>query len=178
MEIPASGLRLNLGCGRHTMDGWCNVDAAPSPQASREPDILCDVRAIPLPDACASEILAVHLFEHLYRWECDDVIEEWKRLLRPGAIIAMEMPDLLKTCNNILQGATDSRKFADQLGLWSLYGDPRERLPLMVHRWAWTFGSIKPFLVEHGFIDIKEERTQWHPVGRDVRDFRVTARKA
>jgi predicted SAM-dependent methyltransferase len=177
VAIPAEGLRLNLGSGRHSLDGWCNVDAAVSPRASRPPDILCDVKSIPLPDGCAREIMGIHIFEHLYRWECDEAIEEWRRLLRKSGLLVLEMPDLFKFCRNILEGRT-GKAHTDQLGMWGLYGDPRDRDPLMIHHWGWTFATIKPFLQEHGFTDAKEERTQWHKVGQDVRDFRVTARKA
>lgn len=178
MEIPPDGLRLNLGCGRHTLDGWVNVDAAPSPRASRAPDILCDVtKTIPLPDECAIEVMAIHLFEHIYRWQCDDTIDEWRRLLRPGGLLVLEMPDLYKACRNILENRA-GKSHEDQLGMWALYGDPREGDPLMVHRWNWTFSTISPFLSQHGFTDIKEDVTQWHKVGKNVRDFRVTARKA
>lgn len=176
MEIPAEGLRLSLGCGRHVLDGWFCVDAEQHPLAERPLDLVSDVKKIALPDGCASEIIAIHLFEHLYRWECDEVIDEWRRLLRPQGRLTMEMPDLMKFCKNIIQGRSDGRH-PDQLGLWAAYGDPRECNPLMTHKWAWTFATIKPFLKQHGFVDWREEDTQWHAVGRGVRDFRVTARK-
>lgn len=176
MEIPAEGLRLNLGCGRHTLDGFFCVDAEKHPKATRDPDLLCDVKSIPLPDECASEVQAIHLFEHLYRWECDPVIDEWRRLLRPNGVLTMEMPDLMKFCANILNGREG--RHAGQMGMWGAWGDPREKNPLMVHRWGWTYATIRPFLKAHGFTAIAEEETQWHPIGRGVRDFRVTARKS
>jgi len=80
MDIPKSGIKLNLGCGKYVLDGWVNVDAATSPQAPRPPELLCDVKSISLPDECATEVMAIHLWEHLYRWECEDVIAEWRRL--------------------------------------------------------------------------------------------------
>src|SRR5690348_3401520 len=62
---PTAAIRLNLGAGRRRLDGYINVDLAPEPP----PDIQADARALPLPDAYADEILAIHLLEHLYRWE-------------------------------------------------------------------------------------------------------------
>lgn len=177
LKIPAEGLRINLGCGKHTLDGWFCVDKVKHPQASRDPDLYSDVSKLDLPDACAIEIMAIHVFEHFYRWECDDLLVEWKRLLRPGGKLALEMPDLLKTCRNIVQGRQDGNH-KDQMGLWGLYGDPRTKDPLMIHRWAWTFKTIRELLAQHGFTNIAEEETKWHPNGRGVRDFRVTARKA
>jgi predicted SAM-dependent methyltransferase len=177
VAIPAQGLRLNLGCGKKTLPGYFNVDAEVHPDSRKRPDLLCDIRKLPLPDECAVEVMALHVFEHFYRWDCDDVIKEWRRLLRKDGLLVMEMPDLFKFCLNILEGKK-GRKHEDQLGLWGLFGDPQEKNPLMVHRWAWTFSTIKPFLERHGFNRIVEKPTVFHEVGRYVRDFRVEARKA
>lgn len=169
-------LKLNLGCGRHTMEGWFCIDAAQHPGATRPLDLVSDVKKIDLPDGCAEEILAIHLWEHLYRWECDDVIDEWRRLLEPRGKLTLEMPDLMKFCKNIIQGRNDGHH-PDQLGMWAMYGDPRTKDPLMVHKWAWTYKTLRKFLMEHKFAEVREEETQWHPVGRGTRDFRIVAIK-
>ena len=175
MEIPANGLRLNLGCGRHVLDGWFNIDVEASPLSSRAPDMISDARRIDLPDGCASEIMAIHLWEHFYRWECDEVVVEWGRLLRHGGKLVLEMPDLFKFCQNILEERKRGGKHLDQLGMWGLYGDQREKNPLMVHRWGWTYKTLALFLKENGFMDTEEKITQWHPAGRQHRDFRIEA---
>lgn len=176
MELYQEKLRLNLGCGRHVLDGWFNVDVQRSPRASRDPEMLSDVKKIALPDNCAVEIQAIHLWEHFYRWECDEVIVEWYRLLEVGGKLVLEMPDLFKFCQNILEGK--ETKKIDQLGMWGMYGDPNERDPYMCHRWGWTFSTLAPFLKQNGFTNIKECATQWHGVGRYIRDFRIEATKA
>lgn len=175
MHIPAEGLRLNLGCGRHTLDGFFCVDAQQHPNATRPLDLVSDVKSIALPDDCAIEVQAIHLWEHLYRWECDEVIAEWRRLLRVGGKLTLEMPDLMKFCRNVLNGLEGRHE--GQMTMWAMYGDPRTRDPYMVHKWAWTYATIRPFLKANGFDHIAEEETKWHPIGRGVRDFRVTARK-
>lgn len=148
----------------------------PSPRAQRPPDLISDIRKINLPDACAEEVMAIHLWEHLWRWECDEVIEEWKRLMKPHAKLVMEMPDLIKCCDNII-AHRPGKAHPDQLGLWGLYGDPETRDPLMCHRWGWTFSTLKPFLTQHGFREVFERETQFHSNGRGIRDFRIEAIK-
>lgn len=174
LTIPEEGLKVNLGCGRHTLDGWFCIDKAQHPEASRPVDLISDVCKIDLPDQCAVVLQAIHLWEHLYPWECEVMITEWKRLLRPGGKLILEMPDLLKTCTNILSGRDDGRH-PGQLGMWGLYGDPRTKDPLMMHRWAWTYKTLRKFLVGYGFVHIVESETKWHPMGRGKRDFRVEA---
>jgi hypothetical protein len=105
--------------------------------------------------------MAIHLWEHLYRWECDEVITEWKRLLRPGALLVLELPDMIKFCKNIIEGTTRGGKHPDQLGMWAAWGDPRTGDPHM----------------NHGFTNIRHLPTVYHPAGRAHRDMRVEARR-
>jgi hypothetical protein len=170
-------MKLNLGCGKTIIngDGWVNVDAVHHPKASRAPDVLCDIRKLPFQNECADVVMGIHVWEHIVRWECDEVIDEWKRVMKPGAELILEMPDLLKCCRNILDGVEG--KTPDQLGMWGLYGDVTLRDPLMLHPWAWTFKTLKPFLVQHGFINIREHETHYHLTGKRIRDFRITALK-
>lgn len=171
-----------MGCGKWILPGWFNIDMAVSnaPQThGARPDLLCDFTGpIPLPDGCASELIAIHVWEHVDRWRCDATIEEWKRLLRPDGLLVLEMPDVIKCCKNVIAGRVGKNGVADQLGMWGLYGDPTKEDKLMMHAWGWTFATLAPFLERHGFVGIKEERTQFHISGRKYRDFRVTARKA
>jgi hypothetical protein len=48
--------------------------------------------------------MAIHLFEHFYRWECERVLAEWRRLLKPRGRLVLELPDLHKCCLNIVKG--------------------------------------------------------------------------
>mgnify|MGYP003440759565 FL=1 len=167
-------MRLNIGCGGKRIEGYTGVDAVERPGA----DIVAKADAIPLPDGSVNEIMAIHLFEHFYRWECDGVLDEWHRLLRPGGRLIMEMPDLMKTCKNVVDGIMKGGKEPDQLTLWSLYGDPRQRDVFMSHHWAWTPTSIKAILKEHGFIKVAEEPTIYQPAGREHRDMRIVCERA
>lgn len=166
-------MKIHVGCGKRILEGWINCDKFPQPEGMPQPDLICDARSIPLPDACADEVLAVHVFEHLYRWESPAVLAEWRRLLKVGGKLVMEMPDLVKCCRNVLDLIGTGR--FDQLGMWGLYGDPSWEDPAMTHEWGWTFRTIKPLLESCGFANVREEDTLWHKAGKRVRDFRVVA---
>lgn len=170
-------MKLNVCCGRQILAGYTNVDVAPAPDAA-PPDILADARRIPLADGCAEEVMCIHGFEHFYRWEIDELVREWQRLLQAGGRLVLELPDLLKCCQNILSGYTQPGKPQDQSGMWGLYGDPRLCDPLMCHRWAWTPKTLGAYLSSMGFTDIENQQTQFHPAGRSHRDMRIVARKA
>lgn len=175
MELHHQHLNLNLGCGRHVLDGWYNIDIQRSPKAKRDPDMLSDAKCIDLPDACAAQVMAIHVWEHFYRWECDSIIKEWHRLLEPNGRLILEMPDLFKFCRNIIEG--HDTHTVDNLGMWGLYGDPTENDVYMCHHWGWTFITLKPFLESNGFGKIAQETTQYHRCGRDTRDFRIVGTK-
>ncbi len=164
-------VRLNVGCGRQVIDGIVNIDVVRSPNAKRDPELLCEMTAIPLPDGCADEVMAIHVLEHFYRWQVDEVITEWKRLLKSGGQLTLEMPDLFKCMQHILDGQPDNK------GYWGLYGDPKHKDPYMCHRWGWTPTTLIALLGEHGFTAIAEETPEWHTRHKFNRDLRVTARK-
>ena len=164
-------IKLNLGCGRRVLDGFVNIDIAHSPRAPRAPEILSDVRTVPLPDGYADECHAYHVIEHFVAWEAPTALAEWRRLLKPGGLLILELPDLAKACRNLLEG----RK--DQYSMWPLYGDPSHRDDFMTHRWGYTPKTIVDLLNASGFVKIKVVPPQTHGPRLD-RDMRVEGRKA
>lgn len=170
-------MRLNVGCGGRRLDGYVGVDAVARPAA----DYIAPADKLPFEAGSCDEVMAIHLFEHILPWEADKALLEWFRVLKPGGKLVLEMPDLRKCCENVLKilagGVVMAGKHPDQAGMWGLFGDDRLRDPYMLHRWGYTFQTIKPKLEAVGFRKVKELPTVFHPIGRNVRDFRVEAVK-
>lgn len=162
-------MKLNIGCGGRRLPGYTGVDAVQRPAA----EIVAKADKIPLADNSVDEIIALHLWEHFHQWECVNVINEWKRLLKPGGRLVLELPNIYKCCQNLISGRMEGGKHPWQLSYFGLYGDPRGSDPFMAHKWGWTPETITQFLKEHGFIKIRETQTQWHPAGRTHRDMRI-----
>lgn len=167
-------LRLNVGAGDRILPGWTGVDVTQRKAA----DIIADARSIPLEAGTVDELMAIHLVEHVHPWEVPALLTEWARLLRTEGLLILEMPDLMKACENIVDGRMKGGKHPDQLGLWALYGDSRTQDPLMAHKYAWTFATLTPLVEAAGFTNVCQRPTQFHPAGREHRDFRMEARKA
>lgn len=156
-------VRLNLGAGRRALDGFLTVDV------QGDPDIKADVRSLPIPDACVDEAVSIHVLEHLYRWEAPAALREWHRVLKPGGLLAIEVPDLLKCAASIIAGGKE------RAGVWGVFGDPNYGDPLMVHRWCYTAAELCGELRKVGFARVRVRDPQFH---KPYRDMRVEARKA
>lgn len=158
MELPTRPpLRLNLGSGGKTVEGFTNVDVA------GDPDIVADVRCIPLPDDTVDEAMAIHVLEHLSRWDAPKALAEWHRVLKPGGRLIVEVPDLLKCCAAIIAG------LSDRMGLWGLFGDPVYQSELMIHRWAYTPDELIAEFRAAGFRKVRLYNAQFHKPQRDMR---------
>lgn len=177
-EAASTGIRLNLGCGDKILEGYVNVDVAPS-RAGKVPDVLCDLRDLGssfAPDS-ADEILSVHVIEHFWRWEVEDLLRGWVRVLKPGGRLILECPNLISACQSLLTAPEEATQ-ADARGrmsMWVFYGDPAWRDPLMCHRWGYTPASLISLLEEIGLENVRQEPAQFKM--REPRDMRIVGEK-
>lgn len=164
-------MKLNVGCGNRRLEGYTGIDVVQRDAV----DIVAPADKVPLADGCADEVQAIHLLEHFFEWEVPSVLAEWHRLLRSGGSLVLEMPDIIKCARNLIRGVSENKP--GQLTYWGAYGDPTTRDPFMMHKFGWTFKTLKPVVEAAGFVNVAERDTKFHPRGRGVRDFRLEAWK-
>jgi predicted SAM-dependent methyltransferase len=83
------GLRLHLGSGLSPLPGWVNVDLLGNPV-----ELAWDLRAaLPLPDGAAAAVFHEHLLEHLPLEAGLSLLRECHRLLAPGGVLRVGVPD-------------------------------------------------------------------------------------
>lgn len=93
-------MRLNLGCGPNVAPGWLNMDVDPAPGAVRG-----DVRdGLPLADASVECIAAIHLIQDLPWSEIAPALAEMRRVLVPGGVLRLAVPDLDRAIRAYLSG--------------------------------------------------------------------------
>jgi SAM-dependent methyltransferase len=139
MSIP-QGPKLHLGCWKQTPDGWINSDGswnawiskhtllrkivqflrlAPRDQANADWGrnvLVHDVRKpLPFPDNSLSVVYASHLLEHLHFEEGQRLLKECYRVLLPGGVVRMVVPDLRVIMEDYLAGKKDEAPYGDRV---------------------------------------------------------------
>lgn len=94
---------LNLGCGSRYHPGWINIDIAPQgPEVIRH-DFN---RGIPLPESSCDVVYHAAVLEHVRHSDAATFLGECYRVLKPGGIVRVGVPDLEKICQLYLSRLT------------------------------------------------------------------------
>jgi predicted SAM-dependent methyltransferase len=90
-------VKLHYGCGSRIFPGWINVDAAHTAGI----DLQMDLRTpLPLRSNSTRFIFAEHVLEHMDpRTDLPRVLKEFHRVLKPGGVVRVIVPDLAKYCD-------------------------------------------------------------------------------
>jgi predicted SAM-dependent methyltransferase len=198
-------VRLNIGCGRSPTAGWLNYDNSPSVWLARWPSLaramhrlgLIDrhglefaefcrardirhadaARRIPHRDGSVDALYASHMLEHLDRAEARCFLAECRRVLRPGGILRLAVPDLRHAAWQYLR-LSDGDGFLRhlQFDLDKPRG-PVERLHRLLtggrgHHWMYDRESLVALVEGAGFAEVElmeEGRTRIpEPGGLDL----------
>src|SRR3954454_2504283 len=85
--------RLNWGCGPITPYGWVNSDVNPWPGV----DVVADIRAgLPLPEGAFDYVVSIHALGDLPYTALDPAVAELRRVLKPGGVLRLGLPDMDK----------------------------------------------------------------------------------
>ncbi len=188
-------VRLHLGCGDKILRGYWNLDRYGNP------DEYADITKPEYPENSVDEILCIHTFEHLFPWKVIDILKGWHRVLKPGGRLILEMPDMKKILQHMVPGVDTlykgckagaggdkdaAQKCLDEyreiakrevtltLTLNAVYGGENSERIEDLHKWMWSYESLKPVLEQAGFRDAVEKPARYHI---PIRDFRVECAK-
>jgi predicted SAM-dependent methyltransferase len=189
------GLLVHVGCGPVTPDGWVNLDGSWNLLAARIPGMrrvlravgvisaeaaeqpwvgdirYCDVsRGLPFRDGEAAVVYASHVLEHLTRRQAHNLVRESFRVLKPGGVVRIVVPDLERLAHLYLQeranGAGDGRAANDFMEhLRTCLDDADASLPLKLyrayldtlsHKWMYDTASLTALMAEAGFSELSQ----------------------
>lgn len=151
-------IKLHLGCGSRLFEGYINVDGE---YMSGDPNVtIHDItKPFPIQDNSVDEILTVHVLEHLHRNMLLPMFKEWHRMLKPGGCAAVEWPDLLKMCKEIVKDPSclwsDDKRVLKRT-VSGIYGDSvRYPDPVMLHKWGYSEESMSRLFKAAGFSRVE-----------------------
>ena len=133
-------MKLNIGSGVPGIDGYVNLDRATGQEAY----------PLPYDDNTADEIRASHILEHFGYTEVPPVVSEWFRVLKPGGIIKVAVPDFDKI-----------KEKRDPMWPLYLFGGQIDNNDF--HKSVFTREVLTDCLIKAGFCDI----TSWESDGLD-----------
>jgi SAM-dependent methyltransferase len=179
-----SGIRINVGCGLSPTPGWLNFDNSLTVRSARWPGVATALARLRLASPRAAELIALardghvrfanattrlpcaagtvsavyssHMIEHLDRTEARSFLTEVGRVLEPGGVVRLAVPDLsLMVADYVATGDADNFVRSTYLGLdrpaglrgwarWALVG-PRH------HLWMYDGASLTGLLLDAGF---------------------------
>src|SRR6185312_6510958 len=88
---------INLGCGSHFHPGWVNVDFSKTGEDVIAQNLL---NGIPFDDNTFEVVYHSHVLEHFPKHQAKAFIRECYRVLKPGGIIRVAVPDLEQIVKN------------------------------------------------------------------------------
>ena len=141
-----------------------NVD-----QEGDKADVHADAGKLPFPDEYADYVCAIHIIEHFYRWEVPEVLAEWKRVLKPGGRIVLELPCMDKIYLYIAQTIYEQKKLLERMTVMAFWGDPRQKSEAAHHRWGYTIAEMQGILMKVGFRNVEYQNPRYHHMLRDMR---------
>src|SRR5215831_340537 len=90
-SLSVESRRLNVGCGRHIIPGWINLDSQPFPGIDVIVDLeRCAEVPLPIDDNSIDEFLLSHLIEHIRAPL--PLMQELHRVARPEAKAIIRVP--------------------------------------------------------------------------------------
>ena len=93
-------LRINLGCGPRAAPGWLNCDLRALPGVDLQMDLR---RGLPLAAASADCLAAIHVLQDLAWHEIGAALSELHRVLKPGGVLRVAVPDLERALRAYLE---------------------------------------------------------------------------
>ncbi len=136
-----AGRALNVGTGGKDLVGWVNLDE------TKPGDVLAQVPPFPFRDECFDEILMSHVVEHMTLDDGRALIKECHRILKPGGVVTVIVPDGKIISLAYLAGQIDNWKLND----WLLYSYCQESQ----HRWLYDRRTLNQLVADVGFVGLR-----------------------
>jgi len=148
-ENPGGKILIHLGCGDIASPEFINVDVRPGPHIH----FVRDVTDLAIFEKNWSDLIyACHILEHISHRNIENVLWEWRRVLKKGGVLRLSVPDFDKIVHIYECSSRDINSIIKPLMGGQGYKDN-------VHRSAFNQKYLTEKLMDVGFREIR----QWDP---------------
>jgi SAM-dependent methyltransferase len=176
-------LFVQYGCGLAAPDSWTNFDASPRLRFERLPGVGAAagalgkrlfpanvqfgdiVRGLPIADGTVDGVYASHVLEHLSRDDVKTALGNTYRILKPGGIYRLIVPDLAWRAERYVRDRREGKVEAADAFIKACHFRDAERVrgPMGLlratignagHQWMYDRELMTKLLKEAGFVDI------------------------
>ncbi len=214
---------VQYGCGFSVGKDWLNFDSSPTlrvesvpivgrllgrlagnsqpfPRLARYGDVC---KGLPVVDSSIRGVYASHVLEHLAYHDCLRAIRNTFRILEPGGIFRLIVPDLQERARRYLEevsrGSPDASANFMKMAHLGLECRPRTLIGVFrqvyggsAHLWMWDEPSLVKQLKEVGFTEIRrcklgdsndpmfkqvEDPRRFHDMEHNMTELAIQARK-
>ena len=161
-DNPDGKILIHLGCGEINSPEFINVDARPAAHIH----YVCDVNDLSIfPDNYADMVYACHILEHIRHNNLKKILWEWRRVVKPGGILRLSVPDYEKI-HDIYEASRDINVIQPILMGGQDYAEN-------IHYSVFNLKYLSCLLTEVGFRSVRE----WDPEQVDYHNFEDWASK-
>jgi predicted SAM-dependent methyltransferase len=169
----ASRTVLNVGCGyplrqrlhQHFHGSeWREIRLDIDPAV--HPDILCSITDMsPIASATVDAVWSSHNLEHIHRHEVPTALAEFIRVLRPGGLLLLTLPDLQQVAELVAADHLEDEAYMSPSGsvtpLDMIFGHTpslAQGYAFMAHKTGFTRRSLQKLLEDAGFTEARVRR--------------------
>lgn len=168
MKKKNKEIKLHLGCGKKFIPGFVHVDSDNYPHI----DYRHDIARLPMfKDNSVDLIYSSHALEYFDREEAKEVLKEWKRVLKPGGILRLAVPDFEAIVKVYLKYNKDLEHrgiLGPLYGRWEI--KTKKGRKFIYHKTVYDFKSLQKLLKSIGFKNV--HRYDWRKtIHKDYDDF-------
>lgn len=158
-------IKVHLGCGKRFIPGFVHVDLDDFPHIDHRHSIT----TLPMfQDNGVDVIYACHVLEYFDRSEVMDVLGEWRRVLGPGGVLRLAVPDFEALVQVYGEDGDLNRILGPLYGRFPINGPKGETT--LYHRTVYDFADLEQVLIAAGFKDVR--RYDWRQTEhKDYDDF-------
>ena len=145
-----SMIKLHLGCGwRNFGDDWVHIDGGDYEHLQYD-----DITKLPYEDESVDLIYASHVLEYFDREEAVDILSEWTRVLKKGAVLRIAVPDFESMAIMYVMNKNTIKKVELSSFLGPLYGKMEMGDQTIYHKTTYDFDELSNILESVGIQNV------------------------